>query len=137
MLLMVSKHAEIGTYMPFLMKRPFLERVIMKFVERFTDVFYSIAVERFKRPYTMSKLLEDTSVFRYHRCTLYTTDVAFLLGNRSSGNKQEAKPYFSNKHEMYGFKTEVNVLPNRRSVGVGKHYLVSASDLTILGENLT
>ena len=83
----------------------------------------------------MTKLKEDKTVFKYHRYALYATDVTFQQANRPSGNHEESKKYFSNKHKLYGYKTEASVLPNGLCINFFTHFPGFTSDITIFREN--
>ena len=48
----------------------------------------------------------------------------------------EAKVYFSQKHKLYGYKTEFSVTPDGQCVNYTKHYPGSAHDLTNCRKNM-
>jgi len=58
------------------------------------------------------------------------------MANRPSGNLQEGKRYFSGKHELYGFKQEVLVLPTGLAINLTKHHPGSVADIEIMHQNI-
>ncbi len=48
-------------------------------------------------------------------------DVTFQQANHPSGIMLEGKFYFSEKHQLYGFKTEVSVTPSSQADDVMAH----------------
>lgn len=82
--------------------------------------------------YSMDSPWKTFSNFKYAR---YATDVTFHQTNRPTGNMQEGKEYYSGKHKLYGYKTEVSVLPNGQAIGCTKPYPGSVSDIDIFFAN--
>ena len=66
----------------------------------------------------------------------YATHVTFHQSNRPRGNHEEAKGHFSGKHKMYGYKTEVSVLPNGLEIGASRHFMGSVADVDIFYDNI-
>ncbi len=60
----------------------------------------------------------------------------FQQANRPSGTLLEGKLYFSGKHKLYGYKTEVSVAPTGHAIDVTAHKPGSISDLVIFQGNL-
>ena len=79
----------------------------------------------------MEENTEEGNIFKHYPCALYATDVRFQMANRPTGNHQESKVYFSNKHKLYGYKEEASVTANGKCVHLSKHYKGSCHDLTI------
>lgn len=52
---------------------------------------------------------------------LYSNDVEVQNDNRTKENMRKPKPYFSAKHKLYGYKTEMRVLTNGICVHVTGH----------------
>lgn len=79
----------------------------------------------------MRKLIQRNTLFKTYKLARYATDVAFQQNNRPSGNHEEAKKFFSGKHKLNRYKSEVSVLPHGLAVSVSKHYPGSVSDIDI------
>ena len=88
--------------------------------------------EKADHMYSMSALRSNKTQFKYFPYALEAIDVTFQEANRPSGNMQEGKKYFSGKHKLYGFKTEVTVRPNGIAVACSQHFPGSVSDLHIM-----
>ena len=101
-----------------------------------TPFAYATYVERAAEKLKMSWIFVDQSQFRVYGMARYATDVTFQQSNRPRGNHEEAKGYFSGKHKMYGYKTEVSVLPNGIALGASRYYMGSISDVDIFYENM-
>ncbi len=63
---------------------------------------------------SMTTLVNKKTQFKKIACALYATDII----NCPSGNMLEGKVYFSGKHKLYEFKTEVSVTPSGQEVNV-------------------
>lgn len=120
----------------FGIKGPTFERMVIFFMSKITPLLWQV-VEGWEKKYTMTRLLKDKKTFSTFRVALYATDVTFQNTNRPAGNHQESKCYFSNKHKLYGYKTEVSVLPNGIAAGCTVHHPGSVSDLTIFRKNIS
>ena len=120
----------------FGVKGPTFERMNIGFADKVVNILYETVVLRWKERYTMERLIKDNSTFRHYKFALYATDVTFQNSNRPGGNHEEAKRYFSNKHKLYGYKSEVSVLPNGIAIGCTPHQPGSVSDLTIFRKNI-
>ena len=133
MLLSTLKHA--GTWdfngKMFGVKGPTFERMIIGFVGKIVHVLYKTVVLQWEERYTMERLVKEKSTFKHYKFALYVTDVTFQNANRPSGNHEEAKGHFTNKHTLYGYKSEVSVLPNGIAIGCTAHQPGSVSDLDI------
>lgn len=112
-----------------------LERTVVRIVSILADFLCNQTIVKWENEYTMSVLKQKKKVFKNHPYALYATDVIFFQANRPSGNHQESKPYFSNKHKQYGYKMEASVLPNGLLVNYFGHFPGSVSDITILKKN--
>ena len=111
-----------------------------RLVTRFMDVIWEYMYEKFClkncKQYDMAVLIQDGTVFSAVPCAKYATDVIFQQANRPSGTMQEGKKYFSGKHKLYGYKTEVCVLPNGLAAAATFHYPGSTADVEIFRDNL-
>jgi DDE superfamily endonuclease len=107
------------------------QKMISTFIDALSMAFYSLFVVRARREFTMKNMASTGQRFRNFPCARYATDTRFQMGNRPSGNLQEAKRHYSGKHSLYGFKQEVSVLPNGQAIAVSPHYPGSINDLVI------
>lgn len=119
----------------FKLKAPTFQRMITRFVYCAGPIIYDMYVKDHARTYTMEKLREDNVSFSNYPEARYATDVIFQQSNRPSGTLSEGRVFFSGKHHMYGFKTEVSVLPNGLAIGYTKWKPGSTSDIEIFRNN--
>ena len=84
----------------------------------------------------MLTLQEHGKTFKNYKYARYATDVTFQQSNRPTGNMQEGKKYFSGKHKLYGYKTEVSVLRIGLAINYTAHYPGSVSDIDIFKNNI-
>lgn len=63
-------------------------------------------------------------------------DVIFHQSLRPSGTVQESEYYFSGKHDLYGYKTDVSVLPTGYAIGFSNTYGGSVADIIIYSSNI-
>ena len=120
----------------FSMKSTSFERLVTNFIRMVTPFAYPTYVERAAEKFKMSRIFADQSQFRVYGMARYATDVTFQQSNRRPGNHEEAQGYFSGKHKVYGYKTEVRVLPNGLALGASRHDMGSISDVDIFYENM-
>ena len=113
------------------LKRPSFEKLKIKFVNIIALPVYQHYVERQAGEWTMDKLYESLRNVRQSPIALYATDVTFQPSLRASGRVEEGKKYFSGKHKQYGYKVEVQVLPNVISLCCSEHEPWSVSDLQL------
>ena len=67
----------------------------------------------------------------------YATDVVFQQANKVLGNTTESNFMKSGKHQLYGYKTEVSVLPIGLAINSSEAFAGSIADITIFRENMT
>ena len=115
----------------FTLKGPTFERMIMKFTDIISYPVYEHYVEYQSKKWKMAFMAGKNVGFRNYPMALYATDAAFQQSFRPSGSVEEGKLYFSGKHKLYRYKTEVSVLPNGLSIGCSAHEPGSVSDLRI------
>ena len=139
MLLTLLKHGGLWHFVGrmFRITGSTFERTIMRMVDIVHTEFYEMTVERANEKYSLARLHRDHTIFDHHRHARYATDVTFQMANRPCGNHEEAKPYFSKKHGLYGYKVEMSVLPNGLAVMATEHYAGSVHDLEIFRRNLS
>lgn len=111
------------------------QRMIWKYVETVGPEAYRSLVECKDDYFTMNRLRRKQCQFNHFGEARYATDVIFQQSNRPMGRMQETKIYFSGKHHLYGFKTEVSVLPNGLSIGSTKAFPGSVADIEIFRAN--
>lgn len=70
--------------------------------------------------------------FRYNPAVRYATDVCFQQSQRPSGSMVEARPCYSGKHKLHGFKFEASVLPNRYCISCSNNARGGHSNLEIM-----
>ena len=114
MMLTVLKHGGAWDLMAriFGIKGPTFEKLVMGYIKMLENHLYTMFVKKADHMYNMSTLRSNKAQFKYFPYALEAIDVTFQEANRPSGNMQEGKKYFSGKHKLYGFKTEVTVRPN-------------------------
>ena len=115
----------------FNIKSTSFERLVPNFIRMVTRFVYATFVERAAGKVKMSRIFADPSQLRVYGMARYATDVAFQQSNRPRGNHEEAKGYFGGKHEMYGYKIGVSVLPNGLAIGASRLYMGLISDVDI------
>lgn len=69
--------------------------------------------------------------------SLYATDVTFHNGNGPVGGMRESRTYYSSKHKLHEFKTDMSVLPNRIFIEVSLHARGGVSDIQIFKNNIS
>ena len=117
-------------------KGPTLQRLFTRAVDVLSPHLLKEYLIHYRNNLTMKKLIKQNLQFKNFPYALYATDVIFQQSNRPSGNLMEGKAYFSGKHKLYGYKTEVSVAPTGYAVDLSEHSKGSISDLTIFRENL-
>lgn len=138
MMLTVLKHGGNWDYLAgmFCMKGPTFERMIVNFIQLLSEHWYKQWVTSREVRYPMDRMMKEQRIFKYHPYCRYAVDVTFQQTNRPSGNLQESKLYFSGKHKLYGFKTEVSVLPNGQAFFISRHAPGSVADIDIFMRNI-
>ena len=84
----------------------------------------------------MEGLIHGKNIFREYPFCLYAVDVTFQCSNCLVGNYQESKKYVSNKHKLYGYKTEISVLSNGLAIDASVHHPGILLDIGILRHNI-
>jgi len=114
-------------------KGPTLQRLFSRGVEILSPFLCEEFVISYYTKLSMRILMTKNAQFKNFPCALYATDVIFQQANRPS---LEGKLYFSGKHKLYGYKTEVSVAPTGHAIDVTAHRPGSVSDLVIFQGNL-
>ncbi len=112
---------------------PTLQRLFSRAVEILTPVFYQDCVLNYFAMLSMTTLINNKAQLINVLCVLYGTGVIFQHANYPSGNMIEGKLYFSGKHKLYSFKTEVSVTSSGKVIDVTDHRPGSISYFVILG----
>ena len=115
----------------FCLKGPTFERMIMKFIDIISYPVFEHYVEYQGKKWKMAYMAGKNIGFKNYPMARYATDVTFQQSFRPSGSLEEGKLYFSGKHKLYGYKTEVSVLLNGLAIGCSAHEPGSVSDLKI------
>ena len=101
----------------------------MKFVDIISYPVFHHYVEYKGKKWKMAVMESKKVGFKNYPVARYATDVTFQQSFRPSGSVEEGKLYYSGKHKLYGYKTEVSVLPNGLALGCSVHEPGSVSDL--------
>ena len=111
-------------------------RQFIGFIASVVDKLEHNGVKLFEKKYTMERLMHEKKIFREYTFCLYAVDVTFQCSNFPMVNHQQSKKYFSSKHKLYDYKTEVSVLPNGLAIGASVHHPGSVWDMGILRHSL-
>lgn len=138
MVLAVLKHGGSWDFLAqmFRIKPTTFQRMIIAYMEIISAKAYNSWVSNVSKEYTMSKLVEDETLFDDFAYAIEAIDVTFQQSNRPSENLREGKKYFSGKHKLYGFKVEVAVKPNGLDCAASRHYPRSVADISILQKRI-
>ncbi|KAH9064850.1 hypothetical protein Ae201684P_003630 [Aphanomyces euteiches] len=114
------------------MRTPTFEKVVMRILNLVEPCLF----EQFVRPIAMKTLL--TTSKRIHRFpeVLYATDAKFQPTNRPSGTFDDAKRYFSGKHNLHGYKLEASVSPSGKYLLLSSHRPGAVFDLIMFVDRL-
>lgn len=85
----------------------------------------------------MESLRLKNVVFENFMSTKYACAVRFQKSLRLCGSHDSVKPYYSVKHQVYGYKTDISVLANKLCIGKRPHSIESVSDIEIFLKGLT
>lgn len=134
MLLTVLKHGGNWDFLAkmFNCKGPNFERLMIKYCKAISPILYKQFVEEAEQRFTYKRLFDRNRLFANHPSARYATDVCFQQSNRPSGNMQEALPWYSGKHKLYGYKFEASVLSTGMCISCSSHARAGRSDLEIL-----
>jgi hypothetical protein len=122
-----DKHA-----LDFGMKTPTFEKMVHKVLL----LIEPILKEKYIKTVSMATQRQGGRTFRNFPYALYATDVRFQPGNRPSGRFDEQRRYYSEKHKLYGFKTEVSVAYPGVAVLVSGHVQGSVHDFTLFSSRI-
>lgn len=117
-------------------KAPTLQRLFTRGIDIVVVALYDTYVSSACNKSNMENYIKKNITFKNFPYALYATDVIFQQSNRPTGNMMEGKVYFSGKHKLYGYKSEVSVAPNGQAINCVAHEPGSVSDLTILNKNI-
>lgn len=76
-------------------------------------------------------------MFKHFLQALYGADVLIHSSLRPAGSIQEVEMYYSGKHDMYGFKSEMSVLSNSLVFGCSDLHTGVVHDTNMFGSNIT
>lgn len=139
MFLTVLKHGGTWDFLAriFNCKGPNFERIMLRFCAAVSPIFYEDMVVGAARKYSFAHLNEQGKTFENHPYARYATDVCFQQSLRPTGTMAEARPYYSGKHKLHGYKFEASVLPIGVCIGCSSHARGGRSDLEILQSRRT
>lgn len=82
-------------------------------VQAIHKVFRKGLMKRLDEKYWMTYLIQWRNLFYNFLYACYATNTQYQQANTLTGlSLAEAKRYFSEKHKMYGYKSELSVFPN-------------------------
>lgn len=138
MVLTVLKHGGTWAFLAthFRIQPSSFEKNVSKFVNLINEEIIVQCMDLVLCRYHMKFFFERGLRFGNFPEALYATDVTCQQAIRPNCSMTEAKPYFSPKHKLYGYKTEVSVLPNGMSCFLSDHYFGSIPEVTILRHNI-
>jgi hypothetical protein len=119
----------------FHIKAPTFEKMTLRFLELLSPYLYKIYVANAEREWTMKKVVLAGHGFEHYPAARYAVDVTFQQANMPSGTQQERASYYSKKHKLHGFKTELSVNPTGQAVNCSLHYKGSVADITTFRKN--
>ena len=91
-------------------KGPNFERIV-RFLDAILPIVQELHIHHIAEYFTMSKLLQKNTTFTTYKLAWYATDVTSEQRNRLAGSHAESKAMFSGKNKLYGYKTDISVLP--------------------------
>jgi len=119
----------------FGIKAPTFEKMIVHFLDLLSPHLYSFYVEQAARSDTMKKVVLSGQAFGHYPAARYSVDVTFQQGNMPSGTQAERAEYYSAKHKLHGFKTEVSVIPTGLAINCFHYRRGSVTYITIFRDN--
>ena len=115
---------------------PTFEKRVTAMIRLLSGHCYDKFVAFYQNKYAMTRLQADKRTFNKYKMCLYACCVTFQESYRPGGSLEESKRYFSGKHKLYGYKTEVAVLPNGLAIHCSAHEPGSVADIAIFRLNL-
>ena len=119
----------------FRIKRSTFGKVVTKVLRTIIIPIGAELIDEIQHQNTMAKLSHLTQRFKFNTKAIYATDVTFQCASKPTRNHAESKIYYSAKHKMYAYKTEVSVLPNGLAINCTDNYAGGLSDITIFRAN--
>ncbi len=98
-----------------------LQRLFSHVVDLLSPLLYQDCINHYYSKLSMAHIIKKGNQFKHLPCALFVIDVIFQQGNRPSGILLEGKLYFSGKHKLYSYKTEVSVAPTGQAINVIDH----------------
>ncbi len=92
-------------------KGPKLQRLFSCKVKTLSPILIDALVNNSYSKMTMESLIKMGAQFKNFPYALHATDIIFQQVNCPSGTMFEGKHYFSRKHKLYSYKSEVSVAP--------------------------
>ncbi|KAJ8577028.1 hypothetical protein ON010_g2179 [Phytophthora cinnamomi] len=119
----------------FNMKAPTFEKKVVHFLDILSPFLFKIYVDHAERDRTMRREVLEGHAFQHYPEARYAVGVTFQQANMPGGTQQERASYYSKKHKLHGYKTEVSVLPTGLAINCSRHYKGSEADITIFRKN--
>jgi hypothetical protein len=116
-------------------KAPTFEKMVIKFLGLLSPFLYERYVDHAEREWTMRKVVLSGRAFNHFPAARYAVDVTFQQANMPSGSQQERASYYSAKHKLHGYKTEVSVIPTGLAINCSRHFKGCTADITIFRKN--
>lgn len=115
---------------------PTFERMVMKVIDVATPVLYEKLVNSYERKFSMERLMKGNATFKHHWFALYATDVTFQQSNQPMENNDETRAWYSKKHKLFSYETEVSVLPNGLAINCSPHPRGKIADIEMFRSNI-
>ena len=120
----------------FGIKPPTFEKRVTAMIRLLSGHCYNKFIAFYQNKYAMTRLQTDKHKLNKYKMCLYALDVTCQQSYRPGGSLEESKRYFSGKQKLYGYKTEVAVLPNGIAIHCPAHEPGSVADIEIFRRNL-
>ncbi|KAE9233115.1 hypothetical protein PF004_g9736 [Phytophthora fragariae] len=114
----------------FGMKPAAFEKMIVHFLDLLSPHLYHLYVEEAASTYTMKKVAIQGHAFRHYPAV----GVTFQQSNMPSASQAD---FYSAKHKLHGYKTELSVMPTGICINCSHHSRGGVDDMTIFRKNLT
>ncbi|GMF46788.1 unnamed protein product [Phytophthora fragariaefolia] len=111
------------------------EKMIVHFLEILSPYLYELYVEDTAITDSMKKVVQGGHAFPHYPAARYAVGVTFHESTVKSGSQKERAVFYSAKHKLHGYKTELSVIPTGIAINCSMHYRGSVADITIFRDN--
>jgi hypothetical protein len=126
----------VGSGPSFGVKPAAFEKNIVRFLDLLSPRLYARYVEDVaKTDSMMKKMVVSGHAFRQYPAARYAVDVTFQQSTMKSGSQEERAVFYSAKHKLHGYKTELSVIPIGILINCSLHYGGSVAGITIFRNN--